>query len=620
MNNNGKFFELLFNEQHIKFRCLKSGGAGKVDANGGFNQHIIEVLKQANEQNFEVYFVVNSGGYKDNEINKFNAVFIDLDCGRNKDNEYFPLSVVQDYKEKKLEQLREFKFRPTAINETRNGLQVFWALKDGATVDQFNQCENRLISYFDADIKVKNPARLMRVPEFYWCKDVNNKYLAKILELNDVRYGIAEIIAHLPEPEKREKRNNNKKEYSSFIVDPKTSFAETNVSLIQEGNIQALQEILEPEQTSLNSHEEVYDYLKKQDLFKFLGVSGVSFKCIIHQDKKPSAGILVNDDTGHYIYNCFSSSCGFKGTIIQVTEALTGLNRVQVLRFLRKVYKIDYIETEWQKEQKAILEENMRFLMSDEFSEFYPEIYKVVKNYIPQLCIIHLFAQDKVFTENFSDNENNAVFFASIRHLANLTQKDKKLITNRLGLFSYLGLIKKLQDTEIPDFLFKQAKSYARAKHYGYITTFYSIPSYCDGSLSFSKEKALEYKEKGFTMKGWSRELILRTLGEDEANRVFPQQRDVDLPEINEDIAKRIERIALNLISKKGWTTEKEILLQLRLNFVGQKKFKETLIKKVLPELIDKYCLTKKRLSKDTKEKYRIECKGYPYILTFSDS
>ncbi|WP_368780799.1 DNA-primase RepB domain-containing protein [Alicyclobacillus fastidiosus] len=102
--------------------------------------------------------------------------------------------VVARYKEDTLSELRQFPLKPSYVVETRNGLHVYWVLNAGATVEQFKECQRRLIAHFGADPKVKNPARLLRVPGTYWCKEPNNKFLTRLIECDGIRYDINTII------------------------------------------------------------------------------------------------------------------------------------------------------------------------------------------------------------------------------------------------------------------------------------------------------------------------------------------------------------------------------------------------------------------------------------------
>jgi hypothetical protein len=208
------FFQAFFGNAHINFRCLRqqNSGGGNITVSSYCNDNVLSKLQQLNEQNYEIYFAVNSGGYRNEDITEVNAVFVDMDCGRGQDGEYYSLDVVAKYKESKRNEFKQFQHMPSFINETRNGLQVFWLLHKEATIEQFKICQERLIYFFEADNAIKNPSRLMRVPGFYWCKDPTQKFMARILEHNNVGYDIESIIDSLPEVQKGDRgvcNNNN---------------------------------------------------------------------------------------------------------------------------------------------------------------------------------------------------------------------------------------------------------------------------------------------------------------------------------------------------------------------------------------------------------------------------
>ncbi|QHA92253.1 hypothetical protein [Bacillus sp. N1-1] len=624
------FMQKVHNGEKVRFRSILNDKIS--DIYSYFNDEVELQLQHLNNHNYEIYYVVNAGGYRDEEITRYNAVFIDLDRGKNEFKEYYPLKEVDRYKKKKRKQLRGFPLNPSYIIETRNGLHVYWLLEAGATEDQFKQCQELLIDYFDADPVVKNPARLLRVPSFYWCKDKNNTFEIMIKEANRSRYDIDDILDKLTKTEDWDKRVNNRKKCSKLlsIVDtpiPKASkTAETptgskgtkyrdidKIKLIKEQDVEVLKSILKPEGIKVSSHEEVYDYLKKQNLKEFLGLGGTNFNCIFHEENKPSAGIITSQETGHYIYNCLSGNCDVSLTIIQVTQRLTGLSMTDTLRFLRKVYNVEYFETAWQQRRYKILEENQQFLISKEIEVLYPEVNKCIKNYVPILCSIHQLCIEFLQTENFTDNRGNPIFFASTRYIAQRCDKDKRRISDVVSLLVYLGLLRKVPENEIPDFLLKNSKHEAAKKKRHHIVSYYSIPQYEELALQFCKNKVKEFKESEFTMRGWGRELILRKLGEEEANRVFPQMQGKKIHE--SEITKLIEEITLSLIKEKEWTTESEVLDHLLYETSEKKTLCKKKIKRIVPEMLDKYGLTKKKLNKALKDELNVTLENYPNII-----
>jgi hypothetical protein len=100
---------------------------------------------------------------------------------------------------------------------------------------------------------------------------------------------------------------------------------------------------------------------------------------------------------------------------------------------------------------------------------------------------------------------------------------------------------------------------------------------------------------KGCTMRGVSREMILRNFGEDVAD----------------EFKCKIERIIIRLIQKKGYATEKEIIRLLK----GNKFANKTKIKRVLYEILYENKLKCITLNAKLKYEYKINITGYPYII-----
>lgn len=222
--------------------------------------------------------------------------------------------------------------------------------------------------------------------------------------------------------------------------------------------------------------------------------------------------------------------------------------------------------------------------------------------------------KNKVITENFTSVEGEPVFFASNLYLSKMFKLDGKTTNERLALFTYLGLVKKLAEKDIPEFLLKQAKHEAAKKKQKHIINFYSIPAFGETVFSYATMKAKEFKCRGFTMKGFSRELLFRTLGEAEADRVYPRLEGQPLSVVSEERSRMLEQITYSIIQQKGWTTEKEIISSFDCGCL-KASVVETQLKRMLPEMIEKYGLRRTRLNKVIKEQLAIDVEGYPYII-----
>jgi DNA repair protein RadA/Sms len=137
------------------------------------------------------YFVVNAGGNADADITRFNAFFVEIDD--------LPLD----------EQHRRYDaapLRPSIRLETRKSAHAYWLIEGGCAEAEWRDVQARLIAYFGGDEKIKNPARVMRLPYFNHLRyDAESaEYEYKRVELThfepELRYTTAEMYAAFPAP------------------------------------------------------------------------------------------------------------------------------------------------------------------------------------------------------------------------------------------------------------------------------------------------------------------------------------------------------------------------------------------------------------------------------------
>lgn len=592
----------------------------KVDA-----KRIIQVedIYTENSKGGDIYVVVNSGGTKDKEIHTFNAVFLDFDCGKNKNGNYKGLKEVDLYKNWVISRVQDFEFKPSYIIETRNGYHVYWLLDNSsnkATVEQWKECMLLLINHFDSDPQVKNPSRLMRVPYTLWMKDKNNPFQVKMVRETKKRYCIQDIINHL-------KRSSDNKELYGKNTDSFRSIhnkkiynilayvSTENPKLIKNRQVNALKNKLKAQPKIFNSKNECIEYMTKQiDLRAFLGIEvskGKNFNCIFHTDKRPSADIIYPSNNGEHLYVCNSNLCGFKGNIITCVEKLQGCSRLLAIEFIKQVYCLSVEESEWAIKTKAILDENIRIILAREWEDSMIEIHSIVRRYYNDLITLIEIARNNTYTSEFADNKENVIFFVSHKYLARLLNKSQSSISVRLSLFAYLKLIYKIDDKKVPQRLRDNAVKYAKQNKLRDTIQFYAIPSYSYWILIESTERARLWKETGCTIKGMSREMLYRTFGEEIANEVFPKRINVRPTEKANQFKLLFEKHLMMMINERGYATEKDVLITIS----GIKVVKEIKEKRVLGQVLTENNLIRIRSNKELKEKFNIKSKGYPFII-----
>jgi hypothetical protein len=109
-----------------------------------------EKLIQANEER-GLYFVVNSGGDSDAEIDRYNSFFAEND----------DLSISEQHA-----LLDICPLVPSIRVETLKSVHAYWLIEGDSTEEQWRDVQERLIEYFHSDNSIKNPSRVMRLPYF----------------------------------------------------------------------------------------------------------------------------------------------------------------------------------------------------------------------------------------------------------------------------------------------------------------------------------------------------------------------------------------------------------------------------------------------------------------------
>ncbi|MCR8659309.1 hypothetical protein [Paenibacillus endoradicis] len=391
----------------------------------------------------------------------------------------------------------------------------------------------------------------------------------------------------------------------------------SNFNDINSKNISSLQTKLQPKHIELFNMNEVHDYLKKQDLRKFLGVpNSGNFFDIFHDELSPSSSIFIsNQNNGHNLYKCHSSSHRFLGTIIQITERLLRCSNVEAEDFLMQVYDIKLVETELQKQMKKTLDANKRLLMSPELEKLYPFFYKVINPFRDDLYILFDFIKEYLP----SGDDPEIMFYHSLRTIAKYLKISHDATNRRIGLFVLLELILKYDEENIPEELVQRFSEWKKQKSHKYSNSVYKIPNYSYDLLNIIDLKCKKYIENGMTLKTISYEGVFRNFGREEANRVFPQDKNKEINELNEQVSRILEKTLLSLIQMNGFTTEKQVLGEVKLYFKGQQQYKLEQLKRCLGEIIENYCLCRVRLDKVLKEKLVFQGNGYPFVIMFEE-
>lgn len=210
------------------------------------------------------------------------------------------------------------------------------------------------------------------------------------------------------------------------------------------------------------------------------------------------------------------------------------------------------------------------------------------------------------FTQYISDNlsvDGKPLFFGSystLMEVCGIHKNSRLVFSQSLTLFNLLNMLEKVETEKIPEEELKKAKSIAAKYGHKKLTNFYQFEEYGVNTLYDSENIAKKLKENNISLRGLSREYILRTFGRELADKVFPQFKY----ENEQGTSKRSDDRTINLATKIMATIEQYgYCLE---SSIKENKHYELQWKKSIQEILDSYDLVKVKASKINKLKYDI--------------
>ncbi|MET3659159.1 hypothetical protein [Sporosarcina psychrophila] len=370
---------------------------------------------------------------------------------------------------------------------------------------------------------------------------------------------------------------------------PKTRKA-LNIDVIKSGNIEELRERLDAPKVVLK-RVAIEDYLKSQDLTQYLGVNrSSSILDIFHDEVSPSGSIFkVNNGSGHWLYKCHSESSPFVGSIIEVTKTLQGNSKKEAIEYLVNAFNIEIENREKVNAYRTKYHNYIEYLTSDDFEESYPNLYKVMTRGNSLVKLVQLLS---FVSEYIDDREDiRIVSYHSINTLSKALDISAAGMGRKMNLYCVFGFINKLGEQEIDEKLLEKIKQNKASKNYKYQSTVYDFPILIKEELEEMERFSITWLESGLSIKTVTYEGIYRSFGEVEAERCFPQDKGKKISEMSSEVLVKLHRMALELIEEKGWTTQKEIINFVKVNYRNQKTLKEDTLKKGIKEMLDMYSL-----------------------------
>lgn len=442
---------------------------------------------------------------------------------------------------------------------------------------------------------------------------------------------LSDIERLLPAKQDTTKKKKQGRKRGTLYHAPQTAGKISNIELIKAGNYEELRKRLGNDKPIVfDNSEQFLRYVYSEiDIAELLEISTPkSFCCIFHSDTHPSASIFI-DRFGNQRYKCHSDSCGVNMNVKQVIESLMDSDsEYKAFEFIKRVYNLQIKETLWSREQISNIESIINCLTStagNGFSEICPTAAKTTKNATLVYLQVLNIARTSIFPDMMGNAEHKGIIFPmSIRQLARATGKSSiDKVSKYLKMLIYHKMLEIVPDEEIPTTQLRKANAKRTGEKHCH-TNFYSIPSWVFKKTREIEQQGQKWKQNNYRLNGISYELFLRAEGVQVAQWLYPQtatfttktgevkQRTTTKTADNRVL--ELSKIALNQIEAAGYTTEAAIIQEAGKVLHGY-KMADVQLKRCVNEILDTYSLKKIRTNNETKAKYNIESKGFPFII-----
>ena len=341
------------------------------------------------------------------------------------------------------------------------------------------------------------------------------------------------------------------------------------------------------DQLDLLKEEVTEDFITYKDFYQFVRslpideyfnlTAGKSFRCILHDDNKPSATIYEED--GIQLYKCFV--CSDRLNTVQLVEALFDLQTRDALDLIADKLNITLLDG-YQGQMKQLTDDN-RFWLNHSKSFQRSKAYKdrQVKSLLPvlheMLNIAPTLAKEPV-------EGTKPVFFISgydltARLKANGTKgADIKNVQDKLILLCQYGLLERVDFTELSQEQYKQAKAITDANGYRNMTCYYTFPTYDKTTTKVMVDFMTTKKATRSLKAGLSKAQVARAQGEKKAKEIYNQSKATT--EIQDNGFIQMTSAAYTLLEEHNYFT-----LEMLAEVLGVKTNDKQLLKR-LPSLV----------------------------------
>lgn len=390
--------------------------------------------------------------------------------------------------------------------------------------------------------------------------------------------------------------------------------------LMQEQTLEADMEIKRRwkkynKQITVVDNNQAKEYIKTLNIAELLGLpQDKAFNDILDRDVHPSAKVYLFEDKV-YLYHRFNHKDS--RDIFSLVSEIRGISLSNSLSYLCNLLNVQFDkDNEYLQNIKQSVEQFRYDLMTLDLSEVNPNAHKFLKDERSQRGFIMASILDVLqYSVILINNKPEMISDLSVRELSMRifgNTKSRNRINQCLKVLNLIGVIETLDNKGIPKEMLTNLLIFQKNNQYSKRTSVHKVTGEYHNLMSNNSVQVFdEIKEKGINSNSLTKEGIELTLGKEQSDKLFVQDRNRDISDSTKDIQDIAIKYIVEQIEVKDYIEENKVIEYIVEN-TNYSKYRVTqVLKKSRHYFTSGYGLYFDRLNKELKEQLGITKYSY---------
>lgn len=383
--------------------------------------------------------------------------------------------------------------------------------------------------------------------------------------------------------------------------------------LIRHGFDDLVKERLSVYKANVENQATAMNYINSINMRELLGfASSGNIHDLFSEDRHPSVDVYQAGSAWLYTRHSDDEKKAFTGNTVMIVQKLKKTSFMKSLMYLTEMMSLEFNVNEEIKQLNKEIDIYSTLLLSQNLEKTHPNVAKIFKdgrtNYATDVVAILQIMKNNIVEV---DGQTRMITQLSARDYSEMlygTKNKKKRVQTIINLMTTTDWIVKVNTDALPASIKEKVVGFQKDKNRKYHKSVLEYLSNGDDFFDKLDRKCGALRENNFTARATlTKEGLAKTLGEEEANKVFVQDKERKVSKLTNEVEDVAIDFIMAEIKKKGYVEEKAVVKYLS-DWIG-KTFSDFKFKQLRANIITGYGLERCRLNKALKKEFGVSDK-----------